>query len=122
MILQFDPALWQTVSQSHLALDLDLYLPFAIRMLVGRLLVMLIVMSQARTADLAVPCLAGEMGAAQVPDGREGIGEAEVARDLLRTADPRRLRRSSMQRWKTTGVPRRMVTRLRPLRLKMILT
>ena len=122
MIQQFGPALWQTVSLSHLVPGPGLYLQSAIRMLVGRLLAMSTAMSQERTADPAVPCLVVETGDAQVPGGSGEIEEVEVVRDLQKTADPRRLRMSWTLRWKTTGVLRRMATRLRPLRLKMILT
>lgn len=120
--MQFGPALWQTVSLSHLALGLDLYLPYAILTLVDRLLATLTATSQARIAGPAVPYLVGGTGDVQVPDGRGGIEEVEVLRGLQRMAGLRRLRRSWTLRWKTTGVPRRTATRLRPLWLKMILT
>lgn len=68
---------------------------------------------QVKTAAHAVQCRADGKADDQAREERGGSEEAEaVVRDLRRMADRRRLKKNWTQRWRTTGVRRKMATEL----------
>ena len=84
-------------------------------MLVARLQAMSIAMYQAGAVDQEAPVPAvEEMGDDRVPDGKEEREQVVgvVASVLQKMEGPRRLRKSSMLRWRTTGVQKRMALSL----------
>ena len=106
---------WQTVSRSHLELDLDLCPQSGTLTSVTQLQPMSIAMYQARAAGRAVLCRrADEKADDQVREEREARDVVE--RDSQRMADLRRHKRNWMLRWKTIGeAQKRTVLRLRLL-------